>query len=157
MIVVLQRVGRAAVEVGGEVVASIGRGVCLLACAVQGDEADDARWLGSKIAGLRVFPDEAGLTNRSLSEVDGAALIVPQFTLAADWRKGRRPSFTRAAQPEQATSLLECLAEPLREAGVDVAMGRFGAEMHVDLLNHGPFTLVLDSAVRPGSGAADSP
>lgn len=157
MIVVLQRVGRAAVEVGGEVVASIGAGVCLLACAVQGDEDEDAHWLGGKIAGLRVFPDEQGRTNLSLSEVGGAALVVPQFTLAADWRKGRRPSFTRAAEPERATALLDVLAGPLREAGVEVAMGRFGAEMRVDLVNEGPFTLVLDSSVRPGSGGPGSP
>jgi len=154
VIVVLQRVGRAAVQVGGEVVASIDTGVCLLACAVQGDERPDAHWLGAKIAGLRVFPDAEGRTNLSLSDVGGAALIVPQFTLAADWRKGRRPSFTRAAEPTQATALLECLAEPLREAGVEVALGRFGADMQVELVNDGPFTLVLDSHARPGSGAA---
>lgn len=157
MIVVLQRVGRATVAVDGEAVASIDHGLLLLACAVEGDGPDDARWLGRKIAALRVFADEQGQTNLALADVGGAVLLVPQFTLAADWRKGRRPSFTRAAAPAQATALLECLAAPLREAGLGVAMGPFGADMAVELLNDGPFTLILDSAVRPRPGAPASP
>jgi len=153
VIVVLQRVGRASVAVGGEVVASIGAGVCLLACAVAGDTDEDARWLGEKIARLRVFPDEQGRVHLDLTQIGGQVLLVPQFTLAADWRKGRRPGFTRAAEPERAMALLEQLAVPLREAGVELCSGPFGADMAVELVNEGPFTLILDSAVRPAAGA----
>jgi D-tyrosyl-tRNA(Tyr) deacylase len=156
VIVVLQRVARAAVRVDGETVGEIGAGVCLLACALAGDEAADAHWLARKVAALRLFEDHAGRTNLALADVGGAVLLVPQFTLAADWRKGRRPSFSKAAPPERARSLLALLAADLVAAGLGVAEGRFGAAMELELLNQGPFTLVLDSVERPPSGARAS-
>ncbi len=145
MIVVLQRVARAAVTVDGAEVAAIGRGLCLLVGAVAGDETAAVVWLADKIATLRVFPDAAGATNLALGDVAGAALVVPQFTLAADWRKGRRPAFTAAAPPDEARLLLDAFTARLGKCGVPVATGRFGAQMAVHLVNDGPFTLVLDS------------
>jgi len=150
MLVVVQRVERASVEADDRVAASIGRGLLLLACAVDGDTDDEVDWLAGKIAGLRIFDDAAGLTNLGLAEVGGEVLLVPQFTLAADWRKGRRPSFTAAARPPEAARLLERLSAGLQAAGVTVRSGVFGAAMRVELLNQGPFTLVLDSRQRPG-------
>ena len=147
MIVVLQRVARAAVRVDGREAASIGKGLCLLACAVDGDAEGDAAQLADKIATLRVFEDAQGATNLALAEVGGAALVVPQFTLAADWRKGRRPSFTAAAARAAAQLLLTVFAQRLAAQGVPVASGVFGAQMAVELVNDGPFTLVLDSRV----------
>jgi D-tyrosyl-tRNA(Tyr) deacylase len=147
VIVVLQRVARAAVRVDGREAASIGKGLCLLACAVDGDGEADATALADKIATLRVFEDARGATNLGLAEVGGAALVVPQFTLAADWRKGRRPSFTAAAAPPAAQALLAAFAQRLAAQGVPVASGVFGAQMAVELVNDGPFTLVLDSRV----------
>ncbi|MCB9897141.1 MAG: D-tyrosyl-tRNA(Tyr) deacylase [Planctomycetes bacterium] len=154
MIVVVQRVARAAVAVEGEVVGEIGRGLLLLACGVTNDRDDDVLWLADKIVDLRVFPDLQGLTNLSLSDVGGSALVVSQFTLAADWRKGRRPSFLRAAPPEEGERLVALLAARLSERGVPVSEGRFGAMMEVSLVNDGPFTLVLDGAQRGGSGSS---
>ncbi|GJM22216.1 MAG: D-aminoacyl-tRNA deacylase [Planctomycetota bacterium] len=148
MIVVAQRVSRARVWVDDEVVGEIERGLCLLTCALNGDDAGDIEWLANKVANLRVFPKDADHGDRSLLDVNGAALVVPQFTLAADWRKGRRPSFLRAAPPEQGAALVQHFAACLERAGVHVAQGRFGANMQVELRNDGPFTLVLDSAQR---------
>lgn len=150
MIVVLQRVARAAVRVDGEPTGAIGAGVCLLACALAGDGPEDVRWLARKVAALRLFPDAGGRTDLALADVGGAVLLVPQFTLAADWRKGRRPSFSGAAPPAEATRLLDLFAGELGVAGLPVAHGRFGAAMQVELVNDGPFTLVLDSRQRPG-------
>ncbi len=155
MIVVLQRVSRASVDVRGETVGAIGVGVCLLAGALRGDLADDALWLADKISALRVFEDAAGKTNLALADIGGAVLLVPQFTLAADWRQGRRPSFSGAAPPAEARVLIDILGRRLREAGHTVAEGRFGADMAVDLVNAGPFTVVLDSRQRPGGRAED--
>jgi D-aminoacyl-tRNA deacylase len=154
MIVVAQRVAQAAVEVDGREVARIARGLCLLACAVGGDTDVEVDWLAAKIAGLRVFDDAEGKTNLGLADVGGAALLVPQFTLAADWRKGRRPSFTAAAPPEEARRLVERLGAGLATHGVPVASGVFGALMRVALVNEGPFTLLLDSRERPAGAAA---
>jgi D-aminoacyl-tRNA deacylase len=151
MIVVLQRVSRAAVRVSGETVSEIGVGVCLFAGVRGGDGPVDAEWLADKIAGLRVFEDAGGRTNLALADVGGAVLLVPQFTLAADWRHGRRPSFSGAAAPDAARELIARLAGRLRDAGLPVAEGRFGADMAVELVNAGPFTVVLDSAERPGA------
>lgn len=150
MIVVAQRVARAAVEVDGREVAAIGHGLLLLACAVAGDRDDAVDWLAGKLATLRVFEDAKGRTNLGLSEVGGAALVVPQFTLAADWRKGRRPSFTAAAPPEEGRRLVGRLVAGLSAAGVPVQQGVFGAAMRVALVNDGPFTLLLDSREAPG-------
>jgi D-tyrosyl-tRNA(Tyr) deacylase len=150
MLVVVQRVARATVEVEGRTVASIGRGLLLLACAVKGDADAEVDWLAEKLAGLRIFEDAQGRTNLALADVQGAVLLVPQFTLAADWRKGRRPSFAEAAPPEEATPRLARLAAGLSSRGLHVEQGVFGAAMRVELLNDGPFTLVLDGRLRPG-------
>jgi len=150
MLVVVQRVARAAVLVEGRAVAQIGRGLLLLACAVAGDAGDEVDWLAEKLAGLRIFEDTQGLTNLALPDVGGAVLLVPQFTLAADWRKGRRPSFSAAARPEEAVPLVARLASGLSSRGLAVQQGVFGAVMQVELVNDGPFTLVLDSRQRPG-------
>lgn len=148
MIVVAQRVREASVTVGGEVVGQIGHGLCLLACAVQKDTDAEVVWLADKIADLRMFADGEGRTNDSLLDVQGEALVVSQFTLAADWRRGRRPGFTRAAPPEEARRLVQLLEDRLQERGVSTAHGRFGALMDVSICNEGPFTLHLDSRSR---------
>ncbi len=146
MRVVLQRVKRGAVYVDGELVGSVEHGFVLLVGVGHGDGEEQAQWLARKIAGLRIFEDEAGRFNRSLLDVGGGCLVVSQFTLYADARKGRRPSFTKAAPPQLAEPLIERFAELLRQAGVPrVEMGRFGARMHVELLNDGPVTLWLDT------------
>ena len=150
MLLVVQRVARAAVEVEGRTVASIESGLLLLACAVSGDTDAEVDWLADKLAGLRIFEDAQGRTNLALADVGGAVLIVPQFTLAADWRKGRRPSFTAAAPPAEATPRLARLASGLQARGLPVQQGLFGADMRVELVNDGPFTLVLDGRQRPG-------
>ncbi len=145
----MQRVARASVLVDGAIVASIGRGLCLLVGVAGGDEEGDAQAAAAKIAGLRVFSDDVGKMNRSLAEVGGQALVVSQFTLLGDTRRGRRPSFTEAAPPELAQPLVEAVAAGIRERGLEVAQGVFGARMQVALVNDGPVTLVLD--VRRGS------
>jgi D-tyrosyl-tRNA(Tyr) deacylase len=142
---VVQRVSRAEVRVAGEVLGRIGRGFVALVGAGQDDGDDDVAYIADKIAGLRVFPDEAGLMNRALAEVDGAVLVVSQFTLHGDCRKGRRPSFVAALAPGPAEVLYEKLLARLREAGLRVESGRFRAMMEVDLVNDGPVTLLLDS------------
>ncbi len=142
---VLQRVSRAAVTVAGEPVAAIGRGLVVLVGVAQGDSTEEARKLARKAAELRIFPDAEGRFNLSLLDVDGEALVVSQFTLLADVRRGRRPSFTHAARPEAAEPLVEAFAQAMREAGVSVQTGRFGARMAVELVNDGPVTIVLDS------------
>ena len=145
MRVVLQRVTSAAVAVDGAEVSSIGAGYLLLVGVGHDDTEADAEQLASKIVGLRIFRDEAGKTNRDLAAVGGEALVVSQFTLFADTRKGRRPSFISAAEPGRAADLVEHLARALEAAGVRVGRGVFGAEMAVSLENDGPFTLVLDT------------
>ncbi len=144
MRVVLQRVTGARVTVDGEVVGSIGAGVCLLVGVQPEDTETDAAVMASKIAGLRIFPDAEGRMNLSLSDVGGEALVVSQFTLYADIRKGRRPSFTGAAAPEQARPLVDYLAACLRDLSIPVATGSFGAMMSVELTNEGPVTLVIE-------------
>ena len=150
MLVVVQRVARAAVEVEGRTVARIERGLLLLACAVTGDSDAEVDWLAEKLSGLRIFEDAQGRTNLALADVGGAVLLVPQFTLAADWRKGRRPSFTAAAPPAEATPRLARLAAGLAARGLSVQQGVFGAAMRVELVNDGPFTLLLDGRRRLG-------
>jgi D-tyrosyl-tRNA(Tyr) deacylase len=144
MRVVLQRVRSASVTVGGSVVGRIGPGVLLLVGFTPGDSEAEVEWMAEKVAGLRIFPDDEGKMNRGLAEVDGAALVVSQFTLYGDARKGRRPSFVAAASPEVAEPLYERFAERLREGGITVATGEFGALMDVALVNDGPVTLVLE-------------
>jgi D-tyrosyl-tRNA(Tyr) deacylase len=142
---VLQRVTHASVSVDGEVVGSIGPGLLVLLGVANGDSEEKAERLSAKIAELRIFTDDEGRFNRSLIESGGEALVVSQFTLFADVRKGRRPSFIAAAPPELAEPLCQSVVEALRELGVHVETGRFGAHMLVDLENDGPVTLVLDT------------
>jgi D-aminoacyl-tRNA deacylase len=146
MRVVLQRVTGAAVSVDGREVARIGLGSLLLVGVGHDDAEADADRLAAKIVGLRIFRDAEGKTNLDLAAVGGRALVVSQFTLLADTRKGRRPSFVGAAEPGRAAELVERLAIGLEAAGVEVGRGVFGAEMLVTLDNDGPFTLVLDSS-----------
>ena len=146
MRVVLQRVARAAVSVDGEVVARIGLGFLLLVGAGREDLEDEPERLADKIANLRVFADAEGKMNLALADVGGAVLVVSQFTLYGDVRKGRRPSWTGAADPGPAAERVEALALALERRGLSVGRGVFGAHMEVDLLNDGPVTLVLDGA-----------
>jgi len=144
MRVVLQRVSHASVTVGGEVKGAIERGFVLLVGVGHGDGEEQAAWLAQKIAGLRVFEDDEDKMNLSIQDVGGAALVVSQFTLLANTRKGRRPSFVHAAQPEIAEPLVERFAALLREQGIPVEMGVFGAHMQVEIHNDGPVTIILD-------------
>jgi D-aminoacyl-tRNA deacylase len=142
----LQRVTRAEVCVDGEVVGRIGAGLVVFVGVGPADDEGIADGLARKTAEMRIFRDEDGRTNRSLLDVAGGALVVSQFTLFADTRRGRRPGFTDAAPPELAEQLYERFAAALRDLGVLVATGRFGAEMTVELVNDGPFTIWLDTA-----------
>jgi D-aminoacyl-tRNA deacylase len=142
----IQRVNRASVEVDGETVGAIGAGVLVLLGVAQGDGIEEARRLAQKTAEMRIFEDADGHFNLSLLGGGGEALVVSQFTLLADTRRGRRPSFTDAAPPEIAEALVLGFEESLRAAGVHVASGRFGAHMKVELVNDGPVTIMLDTA-----------
>lgn len=145
---VVQRVSRASVSVGGETIGSIGAGLLVLA-AVGKDDADaDADYLVDKIINLRVFPDDAGRFDRSALDAGASLLVVSQFTLYGDVRKGRRPSFTDAAPPAEAQARFAGLVERFRAAGMPVQTGRFQEMMDVELVNDGPVTLILDSADR---------
>ena len=136
-------------EVGGEVVGSIGRGLVALVGVAKPDTPADADYLAGKVAGLRIFPDAAGKMNRSLLEAGGALLAVSQFTLYGDCRKGRRPSFDMAAGPEQARALYERFLDACRARNVPVESGVFQASMAVHLVNDGPVTIICDSAPGP--------
>jgi len=141
---VVQRVSRASVSVEGEVIGAIGRGVVVLVGVTHGDTEEQAGWLARKVAGLRIFEDQAGKINAGLHDVGGAALVISQFTLYADARKGRRPSFTDAAPPEVAEPLVDYFARALQEQGVHVETGAFGAHMLVEIHNDGPVTILLE-------------
>jgi len=141
---VVQRVSQASVSIEGESVGAIGRGVAVLVGVTHGDTAEQAEWLAQKIAGLRIFEDNEGKMNASLLDVGGAALVVSQFTLYADARKGRRPGFTDAAPPEIAEPLVEHFVQALRGYGVPVETGVFGAFMLVEIHNDGPVTILLE-------------
>ncbi len=146
MRVVAQRVAAARVEVGGRVSGSIGRGLLLLAGFAAVDSADDIAWMSGKLVRLRIFPDAAGVMNRSLLEIGGELLAVSQFTLYASTKKGNRPSWTGAARPEVAQPLFEAFVRQLeRDLGRQVQTGVFAADMQVHLVNDGPVTLVIDS------------
>jgi len=142
---VVQRVKESKVEVKGRTVGEIGPGLLVLLGVGEGDSEKDCDYLVNKIAHLRVFPDEKGFMNLSLMDTGGAALVVSQFTLWGDCRKGRRPSFAKAAQPERAKELYEHFIWLLREKGIQVATGQFQEMMDVYLINDGPVTLMLDS------------
>jgi len=140
----IQRVSRASVTVDGRVTGRIGRGLVVLLGVTHADGREEADWVAARIAGLRVFEDEAGKMNLSLADVGGELLVVSQFTLYGDTRKGRRPSFTDAAAPQHAEPLVDYFLERLREAGFTVATGVFGAHMAVEIHNDGPVTLWVE-------------
>jgi D-tyrosyl-tRNA(Tyr) deacylase len=147
---VLQRVDAASVSVEGRVVGEIDAGLVVLVGVERGDTEDVVRWVAKKSAELRIFRDEAGKMNRSVLDVGGAVLAVSQFTLLADCRKGRRPGFDRAAPPEEGQRLYELYCRELREIGLRVDTGVFGAEMIVDIRNHGPVTIILEKRSDAG-------
>ena len=140
----IQRVTEASVEVGGERVAGIGPGLLVLVAAGAGDGPEAASGLAGKVARLRIFADAEGRMNRSVTDVGGEALVVSQFTLYADVRRGNRPGFTGAAPPDVGERLVDAFAGALRDLGVPVATGRFGAHMRVALVNDGPVTIWID-------------
>jgi len=144
MRVVAQRVSSARVRAEGKVLGEIGPGLMLLVGAGEGDTAAEVRWLAEKCANLRIFEDDDRKMNRSLIDTGGSALVVSQFTLYGDCRKGRRPGFSHALDPEKAEPLVELFAECLRAEGITVATGEFGAKMEVELTNQGPVTLILE-------------
>lgn len=145
MRVLVQRVSRAAVHIEGEAVAAIGPGLLLLVAFKDGDGDADLTWMADKVAHLRIFEDEAGKMNRSLFELGGQALVVSQFTLYGDARKGRRPSFDASAPADKARPLFEKFIDNLTSRGIETASGRFQAVMQVELVNDGPVTIMLDS------------
>lgn len=145
MRVVVQRSKQASVTVSGEITGSIDYGLVLLVGITHGDTKDDAEYVAEKIANLRIFEDESGKMNHSVIDVGGSILSVSQFTLYGDTRKGRRPSFVDAARPEQAEPLYDFFNQKLRERGLTVATGVFGAMMDVALVNDGPVTLIVES------------
>lgn len=142
---VLQRVSEASVSVDGRVTGSIERGLLVLLGVEQGDGEKESTYLAQKTAELRIFSDENGKMNLSLIDVGGSALVVSQFTLIADWRKGRRPGFTRAASPAEGERLYRHFVGELQKLGVSAQTGEFGAHMMVSLINDGPVTLLLDT------------
>ena len=151
MKVLVQRVSRAEVRVGGDCVGSIGRGLLVFLGVEQGDDAEDADWNAAKTADLRIFPDDSGRMNLSVLEIGGGVLVVSQFTLASSTRRGRRPSFESAAAPEHAEALYRRFVAALVGRGLTVATGTFRAMMQVELVNDGPVTILLDPREAPGS------
>jgi D-aminoacyl-tRNA deacylase len=142
---VVQRVSRASVRVDGEIVGEVGRGLLVLLGVAKGDGEDDARLLADKVTALRIFEDEGGKMNLAVGDVSGGLLVVSQFTLLGDARRGRRPSYIEAAPPEEADRLYQYFVSRLRPSGLDVATGVFRAMMDVALVNQGPVTILLDS------------
>jgi len=145
VIVVLQRVTAASVSSGAEVLGRIGHGLLLLVAVCEGDRDEEMHFLMDKIAELRIFSDEEGRMNRSVEDVGGEILLISQFTLCADWVRGRRPGFSKAAEPALAEAVIDAAVKRLRDRGIPVQTGRFGAHMDVSLTNDGPVTLILDS------------
>lgn len=150
MRIVIQRVTSASVAIAGETVGAVGEGMMILVGVENGDTREDADWLVGKTLRLRIFDDEAGIMNRSIEEIGGAALVVSQFTLHASTRKGNRPSYIRAAREEYSRPLYDYFTDSLRNTlGTDrVATGHFGADMQVSLTNNGPVTIIIDSKLR---------
>ena len=146
MIAVVQRVSESSVSIDGEVKGSTGTGLMILLGVEEADDQEDVTWLSRKIANMRIFPDEAGVMNRSIIEVDGEALVISQFTLHASTKKGNRPSYIKAARPETAIPLYEAFKTQLStDLGKEVASGEFGADMKVALINDGPVTIIIDT------------
>ncbi len=145
MIAVIQRVQKAEVTVRGKTAGSIGAGLCILLGVAKGDSETEADYLAGRIAGLRIFADGNGKMNVSLKDISGSALVVSQFTLCGEWRKGRRPGFTAAAEPGEAERLYQYFCRVLQRMAVPVETGAFGAMMQVSLVNDGPVTFVLDT------------
>ena len=152
---VVQRSGAASVRIGGETVGSIDRGLVVLAAFGPGDTTAELSWMARKLPGLRIFNDPEGKMNLSLQEVGGGVLLVSQFTLYGNCRKGMRPSFTGSAPPDRARELYEEFGHLLRQQWATVAEGRFGAMMEVDLVNDGPVTLVIDREAPTEAGSHD--
>jgi D-tyrosyl-tRNA(Tyr) deacylase len=146
MRIVLQRVSKASVTIGGRVAGEIGPGFCLLVGFTHGDTPAQVDWMAEKVGGLRLFSDADGKMNLGLDEVGGAVLVISQFTLYGDSAKGRRPSFIDAARPETSIPLYDRFLAALRARGLPVAAGEFGADMQVEIHNDGPVTLILDRA-----------
>lgn len=142
---VVQRVLEAKVEVDGKIVGKISKGLLVLVGTIQEDESADASYIATKIAGLRIFPDDNGKMNLDVTQIEGSVLLVSQFTLAGDARKGKRPDFTLSGNPDKAVELLEMVKQQLEKAQIPVQTGIFGAHMKVSLVNDGPVTILLDS------------
>lgn len=142
---VLQRVSKASVSVDGQVIGQVGPGLMILVCAMQDDDAAKAEQLAAKVSKLRIFKDDAGKMNRSVVDVKGSALVISQFTLAADTSRGNRPGFSGAAPPDIGKHLYEVFAQRLQAHGVPVETGQFGADMAVELVNDGPVTIWIES------------
>ena len=148
MKVVIQRVSEASVKVNNEITGEISKGLLLLVGIEENDEKEDAEWLSKKILDLRIFSDEEGKMNRSVKDINGEILCVSQFTLIADYKKGNRPSFIKAAKPEKAVPLFEYFKGLIKSSGLKTESGIFGADMKVYLLNDGPVTIVMDSKTK---------
>ena len=152
MIALLQRVSEAKVTIDNKIAGEIGPGLLIFLGVFQNDAQEDIKFLTNKVVGLRIFDDDAGKMNRSLLDVEGAVLVVSQFTLCADTKKGRRPSFIKAAQPKLGEKIYNNFIQDLKKRGVSVATGIFGAMMDVQLVNDGPVTFLLDSKISLMSG-----
>lgn len=148
MKIVVQRVSQASVKVSGEIVGEISQGLLLLIGIEENDEKEDAEWFAKKVLELRIFSDEEGKMNRSVKDIYGEILCVSQFTLIADYKKGNRPSFIKAAKPEKAVPLFEYFKGLIKSSGLKTESGIFGADMKVSLLNDGPVTIVMDSKTK---------
>jgi len=148
MIAVLQRVSSGEVKISGRINGKIDQGYVILLGVADDDEQKDADWLAEKVVGLRIFEDENEKMNFSIKDIEGKALVISQFTLLADYKRGRRPGFTRAAKPEKAIPLYEHFMDQLWHHGIEVEKGEFGKDMQVHIMNEGPVTLVLDSTVK---------
>ncbi|MEE6128676.1 D-aminoacyl-tRNA deacylase [Chryseobacterium arthrosphaerae] len=148
MKIVIQRVSEASVKVDGKIVGEIGKGLMLLVGIDENDEKPDADWLVQKVLNLRIFGDEDGKLNLSVKDISGELLCISQFTLIADYKKGNRPSFIKAAKPDKAVPLFDYFKEEMAKSGLKTESGIFGADMKVSLINDGPVTIVMDSITK---------
>lgn len=148
MKIVIQRVSEASVKVEGKIVGEIGKGLMLLVGVDENDEKTDADWLVQKVLNLRIFGDEEGKLNLSVKDISGEILCISQFTLIADYKKGNRPSFIKAAKPDKAVPLFDYFKEEISKSGLKTESGIFGADMKVSLINDGPVTIVMDSITK---------